>query len=274
MVRWSVSKPSRGRRASTRSASKAHSPTGCGAGGRQRGQHAVAPAGGDEQVGGVRPGPGHPAHEAAAVQRLGPQRRRHRQPGLREHGRGLRADEREHGPVGADVGGLDALEEPHLLQVGEHLGRGARLGVDPDGAAELGELPVLLDVPVRGQHERLGRVAVAERAQVLGGDGVQPAEPVLARDGEDVAVAAVDHAGARGQHALLAQRVAVVPGHAGVAPGREHTAVGGGEVVGSGVPVSGSVTSGIVISPCSSRGGPALFPRPRRRRSPGTGRRR
>ena len=42
---------------------------------------------------------------------------------------------------------------------------------------------------------------------------------------QHVAVAAVDHAGAGGEHALLAQRVAVVPGDAGVAAGAGHGAV-------------------------------------------------
>ena len=53
-------------------------------------------------------------------------------------------------------------------------------------------------------------VPSVEPAEVLAGQVVQPGEPVGSRDDQDVAVAAVDEAGAFGQRALFAQRVAVM----------------------------------------------------------------
>ena len=42
---------------------------------------------------------------------------------------------------------------------------------------------------------------------------MQPAQPIRSGDGHDVTMGLVDHAGGGGEHALLAKRVAVVPGH-------------------------------------------------------------
>ena len=53
---------------------------------------------------------------------------------------------------------------------------------------------------------------VGQPVEVLAGQAVQPGQPVGARDGDDVAVAAVDQTGALGEQPLLAQRVAVVSG--------------------------------------------------------------
>ena len=135
------------------------------------------------------------------------------------------------------------------MQVGQHLGRRARLGVDPDRAAELGELPVLLDVPVRREHQRLGGVAVAQRAHVLGADRVQPAQPVRPGDDEHVAVAAVDHAGA-GRPARAARaagrRSARARRRRGRWPARPPRCGG---------------RSGVVISPGSSSGRAGFVPR-------------
>ena len=51
-------------------------------------------------------------------------------------------------------------------------------------------------------------------ADVLGEQQVQPAQPVVAGDGDDAAVREVDEAGAVGEGALLAEQVAVVGGDA------------------------------------------------------------
>ena len=70
----------------------------------------------------------------------------------------------------------------------------------------------MLDVPSQVKDQRLGVLAFAEREQVLGGDGVQPGQPVLARHGEHLAVRPVHHHDVAVGGALLAQRVTVVPG--------------------------------------------------------------
>ncbi len=62
---------------------------------------------------------------------------------------------------------------------------------------------------------------------MLGEQQVQPAQPVLAGDGDDAPVGEVDESGAVGEGALLAEQVAVVRGDAfvhalgGTAPGRD-----------------------------------------------------
>jgi hypothetical protein len=72
----------------------------------------------------------------------------------------------------------------------------------------------VLDVAVRGEDQRLGRLARRQLADMLGEQQVQPAQPVLAGDGDDTAVREVDESGAVGQGALLAEQVAVVGGDA------------------------------------------------------------
>ena len=48
---------------------------------------------------------------------------------------------------------------------------------------------------------------------------MQPAEPIDAGDDEEVPIGPVDHARAGTEQPLFAQRVAEMPGHAGVAAG-------------------------------------------------------
>ena len=100
------------------------------------------------------------------------------------------------------------------ISVEEGQQRRARAGLDvgPRRAAEVGQHEVVLDVPVRREHQRLAAGAVGQPVEVLAGQAVQPGQPVGAGDDDDVAVAAVDQSGALGQQPLLAERVAVVGG--------------------------------------------------------------
>jgi len=75
---------------------------------------------------------------------------------------------------------------------------------------------VVLDATVGVEHQSLRRAPVGERREVLRCQGVQPAEPVVARYGEHVAVRAVDHDHRARRRPLLAERVTVVPCDRGV----------------------------------------------------------
>ena len=68
----------------------------------------------------------------------------------------------------------------------------------------------MLDVSVRREEQRLGRLARREVLEVLRGERVQPAEPVGAADPHDAAVRQVDRGVARDELPLLAVGVAVV----------------------------------------------------------------
>ena len=61
----------------------------------------------------------------------------------------------------------------------------------------IGELPVLLDVSVGREHERLGGLAVGQVADVLRADGMQPGQPVRPGNHQHRPVAAIDHPGRR-----------------------------------------------------------------------------
>jgi hypothetical protein len=71
---------------------------------------------------------------------------------------------------------------------------------------------VVLDVAVQVQHQCLGMFTFTEREQVLGGDGVQPAQPVLTRHRKDLPVGPVYHHHAALGGALFTKRVSIVPG--------------------------------------------------------------
>ena len=157
----------------------------------------------------------HPAHPAAALDGAHLARAGHRQAGGGEHLVPTGADQGEHRPRVGHQRRLDAEQEDHALQPAQQRGAGTGLDIGPDGAVELGEHQVVLDVAVRREQQRLRAAAVGQPLEVLAGQVVQPGEPVGTGDGEDVAVAAVDQAGALGEHALLAQRIAVVRGDRG-----------------------------------------------------------
>ena len=213
MVRWSVSKPNRGRQAATRSASLGPRPReGSFAHDRVEvgpGHQHLAPgaAGGRVPLGravcrGVthEVGPGVAPGEGLAREGLGR--------------RGLA----DHGPVGRDVGHLDAQHEPHRVEPGHQRPGAAGLGGDPERLAVVDEVQVVLDVALGAQDEALAGLPGRQAGEHLGGDRVQPAEAVGPGHGHDAAVREVDHRQALGEQALLAHRVAVVGGHAGVGP--------------------------------------------------------
>ncbi len=71
----------------------------------------------------------------------------------RIRGRPDQADDR---PLLGDIGGLDPLEEAHLLQIGQSVIAHAGLDIQPYRAVPIGELPVLLDVSVGREDECFG----------------------------------------------------------------------------------------------------------------------
>ena len=140
---------------------------------------------------------------------------------LTGHGRGPHRLA-EHGPVGGDVGDLDPQHEPHRVQPGRQRAGRAGLGGDPGGLAVVHEVQVVLDVALGAQHEGLGGHQRREAGEHLGGDRVQPGQPVRSGDRDHAPVGQVDRGQALGQQPLLAQRVAVVGGDARVgAVGRD-----------------------------------------------------
>ena len=89
---------------------------------------------------------------------------------------------------------LDAGHELHPLQPLDQRRTRARLGVGGEGLAVVDAGEGVLDVALRAEHERLGPGAGGEAVEVLGGQVVQPGQPVGAGDPEDVAVGQVDEA--------------------------------------------------------------------------------
>ena len=96
-------------------------------------------------------------------------------------------------PVRARRRDLDAEHEPHRVQPARS-GPG-RAGLDgrPGGAAVVDEVQVVLDV-ARAGTAPASRCSVTApgRSSCLGGDRVQPGQPVGAGDGDDAAVRQVD----------------------------------------------------------------------------------
>lgn len=134
MVRWSVSKPRRGRWCSTRSASWARIP--------------AAWTG----LRGVRLQVGAGEEEVAAVR------------GLADDGAGRDGCDRPRREVDdrgvrRPVGDLDPVEELHRFQVGDQRVLGAGFDVRPDRLTVVHQVERVLDVAVRGEDQRLGRLA-------------------------------------------------------------------------------------------------------------------
>ncbi|MPM34153.1 hypothetical protein SDC9_80735 [bioreactor metagenome] len=128
--------------------------------------------------------------------------------GRRETGGVL--DGPDHRHLGRTIGDLHPAEEPHPVQERDQVTDPAGLRVAPQHLAVVDEEQRVVDVP-GGVEEQCGGAAVrCQRGEVLGGDGVQPGQPVRSRDGEHPAVGQVDPAGAGVQSTLLADRVAAV----------------------------------------------------------------
>jgi hypothetical protein len=159
--------------------------------------------------------PGHPAREPAAREgddlvRLA----RHRHVQLREQRDHVRPDQRQHRQFRGRVARLDLRPEPHRVQVLQQRLGGAGLHVEVHGAVDVRDDRVVLDPALDVQDQRLGAPALGQRGEVLAGQRVQPAEPVVAGHGEHAAVRAVDHGDGARRRPLLGERVAEVPRHA------------------------------------------------------------
>ncbi len=81
---------------------------------------------------------------------------------------------------------------------------------------------MVLDMTVRGEHQRLAAPHGRQRGEMLGGDAVQPGQPVHAGDAQHSAVRTVDDHRAVLADALLAQRIPVVVSDPEVGSGGGH----------------------------------------------------
>lgn len=128
-------------------------------------------------------------------------------------------------------GDLHTKHEAHPLQEGEQIRTGPWLEMREDLLAGLDQLQVVLDVPLRGQHQGLGRLPGSQGRDVLRQQRVQPGQPIRPGDPQHGPMGQVDHAYAGGQPALLEVGVTVVAGHTGVGRisrdtrGRTHTRI-------------------------------------------------
>jgi hypothetical protein len=107
---------------------------------------------------------------------------------------------------------LDPEHEAHRVEVAEESGAGAGFDVHEHLGARLGQVQVVLDVALRGQHEGLGGRARHEPGHVLRHQRVQPRQPVRTGDPQHVAVRQVHDATPGGERPLLGVGVAVVTG--------------------------------------------------------------
>src|ERR687898_602641 len=94
--------------------------------------------------------------------------------------------------------------------------RRAWLGVCPERLAVIDAVERMLEMTLRRQHQGGHAAARLQSRQVLRGQRVQPAQPVRAGDRDHAAVRQIHNALTLLQPALLAHRVAEMPGHAGV----------------------------------------------------------
>ena len=151
----------------------------------------------------------HPRDELGAIRPHRPQKLGQR--GDRPPQAGEQRQHRQVGLVEPNVG-----PENHLAQVRQQRFSAPGLGVEVRDTVQLGLDPVVLHPTLTVQAQILGTGAVGLRGDVLGGQRVQPAEPLGPGDRDDEAVRAVDHHGIVLGRALLAEGIAVVPDGAGV----------------------------------------------------------
>ena len=99
-------------------------------------------------------------------------------------------------------------------------------GVDVGDPAQIGLNEVMLDAAVDVQAQVFGRAAVGQIRHELARDRVQPARALVAADGKHESVGSIDDGGCADGTALFAERIAVVPGDAGIdaVVGRGHCA--------------------------------------------------
>ena len=111
---------------------------------------------------------------------------------------------------------LDPGHEAHAVEERDQRRPGAGLGVRQERLAVVDAGEPVLDASLRRQQQQVGGLARRQVLDVLGGEGVQPGEPVGTADADDVAVRQVDEPVAGHQASLLAGDGAVVRGDAGV----------------------------------------------------------
>ena len=208
MVRWSVSKPSRGRQAATRSASAAQVPASVAVadGVRRRSARGTSTS-------------RHGAPLARVVRRPGRMPRCHRPAAATGRARPAARRAAASAPDGSPrtaqsaVTSATSTRSMNRIESSQAVRAPARagLGGDPGGLAVVDEVQVVLDVT-------LGASAPAPRWTCSGARPVScwvviecsQRQPVGAGDRDDPAVGQVDDGEALGEQALLAQRVAVV----------------------------------------------------------------
>jgi hypothetical protein len=115
-----------------------------------------------------------------------------------------------------DVCELRAHHELHPLEERHERSGAARLGVQREGLAVVGADERVLHVALRVQHQHRQRDAGRERLEVLGGERVQPGQPVGALDADHLAVGEVHEAVSGLERPLLAVERPVVRRHRGV----------------------------------------------------------
>ncbi len=120
------------------------------------------------------------------------------------------------GDLVGDVGDLDPHQEPHPVEEPDECGGLAGLGVGGERLAVVDPGERVLDVALRREDQGLGPDTRGEALEVLGGQRVQPREPVGPADAHHVAVREVDEAVGGLERALLAVEGAVVRRHTGV----------------------------------------------------------
>ena len=228
IVRWSVSKPSRGRQAATRSASSCpdagERPVPHGRSKIRARHDELAPVPSLSGVSLDRPVcrgvADQPGPRVAPGERL---------PRCRLRVVRLAED----GILSGPVGDLDAKHEAHRVEPRGERGRRARLDAEPRRRPVVDDVQGVLDVTLGAQDERLGRGPRRQRRQVLGRHRVQPGEPVRTGDGDDAPVREVDGGEALDEQALLAQGIAVVGRNTGVRALPRDRARGGEQLGGS-----------------------------------------
>ena len=117
------------------------------------------------------------------------------------------------GELVGDLDHLDPHHEPHPVEELDQWGSEAGLGVGREGLSVVDARERVLDVTLGRKDQRLGPDTSSEALEVLGGQRVQPREPVGPADAHHVAVREVDEAVGGLERALLTVEGAVVRRH-------------------------------------------------------------